>query len=206
MHISCPECDTKFIVTEEQIGKHGRKVKCSKCLHIWHQRPNIVTPSVDDILSLPLASTDVPAGGINLPALLPIKIQPYLYGLPIVLIGLIIFMLVMLFPNSMGFTSLLGNRDLGIKDLQIENNKELGKIVVNYKVHNSSAKNQKIPLVRIRLFDTSGRVIQALIDDHTQIDMQPGQFIQIKAEFVPAPPSANSIDVMLGNKIDFFLR
>ena len=34
MYIACPECDTKFVVKPEQIGKEGRKVKCSKCSHV----------------------------------------------------------------------------------------------------------------------------------------------------------------------------
>ena len=99
MYIACPECDTKFVVTPEQIGQHGRKVKCSKCSHIWHQKldnPVCIEPTI-------LAPTEVtPLGnGVNLPALLPVKIQPYLYALPVLMIGLIIFMLVMLFPNNL---------------------------------------------------------------------------------------------------------
>ena len=63
-----------------------------------------------------------------------------------------------------------------------------------------------MPLVRIRLFDKNNRIVKSLIDDHTNIDMSPNQFIQIKTEFVPAPPSTDSIDIMIGNKIDFILR
>jgi hypothetical protein len=36
--------------------------------------------------------------------------------------------------------------------------------------------------------------------------MSPNQFIQVKTEFVPAPPSAKEIDIMIGNKVDFILR
>ena len=38
MYIACPECDTKFVVKPEQIGKEGRKVKCSKCSLVWHHK------------------------------------------------------------------------------------------------------------------------------------------------------------------------
>ncbi|GAB4165472.1 MAG: zinc-ribbon domain-containing protein [Rickettsiaceae bacterium] len=204
MYIACPECDTKFVVTPEQIGQYGRKVKCSKCNHIWHQKlDNPVR--VEPVLTPPTASISF-GNGVNLPALLPVKIPPYLYALPIVMIGLIIFMLVMLFPNSFGFNTLVNNNSLSIKDLQIENHKELEKITVSYKVHNAANKTVKMPLVRIRLFDKNSRVIKSLIDDHTNIDMSPDQFIQVKTEFVPAPPSADSIDIMLGNKIDFILK
>jgi predicted Zn finger-like uncharacterized protein len=204
MYIACPECDTKFVVTPEQIGKHGRKVKCSKCAHIWHQKleDNI---RIEPVLTVPEAV--IPLGnGINLPALLPIKIPPYLFVMPVLMIGLIIFMLAMLFPNKLGADSLLNSNEVSIKSMQIVNEKDIDKITVNYKVHNASLKDVKMPLVRIRLFDKNNRVLKSRIDDRTNIDMSPDQLIQVKIEFVPAPPSVDSIDIMIGNKIDFLLR
>jgi len=204
MYIACPECDTKFVVTPEQIGKHGRKVKCSKCSHIWHQRleDNV---RIEPTLTMPEAATPL-GNGVNLPALLPVKIPPYLFVMPVLMIGLIVFMLTMLFPNKLGVDSLLNSDEVSIKDMQIVNQKDIDKITVNYKVHNSSLKDVKMPLVRIRLFDKNNRVLKSLIDDHTNIDMSPDQYIQVKTEFVPAPPSVDSIDIMIGNKIDFILR
>tara|TARA_B110000211_G_C13843128_1_gene448823 strand:- start:37 stop:648 length:612 start_codon:yes stop_codon:yes gene_type:complete len=203
MYIACTECDTKFVVTPEQIGKHGRKVKCSKCSHVWHQNleDNI---RIEPVLTAPEAFTPL-GNGVNLPALLPVKIPPYLFVMPLLMIGLIIFMLTMLFPNKLG-NSLLNSNEMSIKDMQIVNEKDLDKITVNYKVHNTSFKDIKMPLVRIRLFDKNNRVLKSIIDDHTNIDMSPDQYIQIKTEFVPAPPSVDSIDIMIGNKIDFLLR
>ena len=206
MYIACPKCNTKFVVTPEQIGEHGRKVKCSKCTHIWHQKLEDHLNVEPIILTPPPISTTPLGNGVNLPALLPMKIPSYLYILPFLLIGLIIFISIMLFPHKLGFESLLNNNNLSIKDLQIQNQQELQKIAVSYKVHNTSSKNVHMPLVRIRLFDKSGRVIKSLIDDHTNVQMVPNQFIQVKTEFVPAPPSADSIDIMIGNKIDFILR
>jgi predicted Zn finger-like uncharacterized protein len=204
MYIACPECDTKFVVTPEQIGKHGRKVKCSKCAHIWHQKleDNI---RIEPVLTVPEAV--IPLGnGINLPALLPIKIPPYLFVMPVLMIGLIIFMLAMLFPNKLGADSLLNSNEVSIKSMQIVNEKDIDKITVNYKVHNASLKDVKMPLVKIRLFDKNNRVLKSRIDDRTNIDMSPDQLIQVKIEFVPAPPSVDSIDIMIGNKVDFLLR
>lgn len=37
MIIQCAECDTRFVVPTAAIGPEGRMVKCSKCLHTWHQ-------------------------------------------------------------------------------------------------------------------------------------------------------------------------
>ena len=204
MYIACPECDTRFVVTPEQIGTHGRKVKCSKCSHNWHQRLDKHL-KIEPILE-PVVIKPTPLGqGVNLPALLPIKIPAYLYGLPVLLIGMIVFMTITLFQDSFGLQSVLNDKELSIRDLQITNNKELGKIIVNYKVLNSSTKNIKMPLVRIRLFDKNNRVINARIDDHSNINLSPSQSISINTE-VPVPPSTENIDIMLGNKLDFILR
>lgn len=39
MLISCPACEVSFSVPAGAIGEDGRKVKCSKCSHVWHQEP-----------------------------------------------------------------------------------------------------------------------------------------------------------------------
>jgi hypothetical protein len=143
--------------------------------------------------------------GVNLPALLPIKIPSYLYGLPVFLIGMIIFMTITLFQDFFELHSVFNDKDLSIRDLQITNNKELGKIIVNYKVLNSSTNNIKMPLVRIRLFDKNNRVINSRVDNHSDINLSPSQNISISTE-IPVPPSTENIDIMLGNKLDFILR
>jgi predicted Zn finger-like uncharacterized protein len=205
MYIACPKCDTKFVVTPEQIGKEGRKVKCSKCSHVWHYKLADQL-RIEPIITQPIAATPL-GNGINLPALLPIKIQPYLYVMPVVMIGLIIFMLIMVFPTSLGINTLLNSNNLSIKDVQVQNQKDLDKITISYKVHNSAATIVKMPLVRIRFFDKNGKIVESKIDDqNSNVDMSPHQFIQIKTELVPAPSAADSIDIMIGNKIDFILR
>ncbi|MBA2628995.1 MAG: zinc-ribbon domain-containing protein [Rickettsiaceae bacterium] len=205
MYIACPECDTKFVVTPEQIGKEGRKVKCSKCSHVWHHKlANQLR--IEPIITQPIATTPL-GNGINLPALLPIKIQPYLYVMPIVMIGLIILMLIMVFPTSLGINTLLNSNNLSIKDVQVQNQKDLDKITISYKVHNSAPTIVKMPLVRIRFFDKNGKIVESKIDDqNSNVEMSPNQFIQIKTELMPAPSAVDSIDIMIGNKIDFILR
>ena len=205
MYIACPKCDTKFVVTPEQIGKEGRKVKCSKCSHVWHYKLADQL-RIEPIITQPIAATPL-GNGINLPALLPIKIQPYLYVMPVIMIGLIILMLIMVFPTSLGINTLLNSNNLSIKDVQVQNQKDLDKITISYKVHNSASTIVKMPLVRIRFFDKNGKIVESKIDDqNSNVEMSPNQFIQIKTELVPAPSAVDSIDIMIGNKIDFILR
>ena len=36
MILTCPNCETQFSVPDQAIGPSGRKVRCSKCTHVWH--------------------------------------------------------------------------------------------------------------------------------------------------------------------------
>lgn len=49
MIIKCPECSTGFAIKEELLPPEGRKVKCSKCAHVWLQRRPWVKPELDDM-------------------------------------------------------------------------------------------------------------------------------------------------------------
>ena len=202
MYIACPECTTRFVVTAEQIGKEGRKVKCSKCLHIWQQHPPEqlrVEPKIESSTkTLPLGN------GVNLPVLLPVKIPAHLlYGLPILLVSMIIFMFTILFQDNFVLPSILNTKDLIISDVSYQ--RTLGKTAINYKVSNLSDKSVKIPLIRIRVFDKNHRLINFRIDDHSNIKLSPSQNVVINTELEDVPTHAN-IDIMIGNKLDFILH
>ncbi len=40
MILECPNCQTRFMVPDNAIGADGRKVRCAKCKHQWHQMPD----------------------------------------------------------------------------------------------------------------------------------------------------------------------
>ena len=39
MILRCPNCDTAYRVAVEALGPMGRRVRCSKCGHVWHAAP-----------------------------------------------------------------------------------------------------------------------------------------------------------------------
>ena len=202
MYITCPGCKTRFAVAAEQIGNNCRKVKCSKCFHIWQQHPPEqlrVEPKIESSTkTLPLGN------GVNLPVLLPVKIPAHLlYGLPILLVSMIIFMFTILFQDNFVLPSILNTKDLIISDVSYQ--RTLGKTTINYKVTNLSNKSIKIPLIRIRVFDKNHRLINFRIDDHSNIKLSPSQNVVINTELENVPLHAN-IDIMIGNKLDFILH
>src|SRR5438105_8345665 len=37
MIITCPQCETRYTADAASFSASGRKVRCSKCGHLWHQ-------------------------------------------------------------------------------------------------------------------------------------------------------------------------
>lgn len=210
MYITCPECQSSFVVTPEQLGASGRKVKCSKCKNIWHAQPSSdaketvkIEPTISESDSAVVSTSEI---GVNLPALVPINLPKYLCLSPIFLIITITFVLVMCFSDSVG---LISNADsykgITINDINIHNKKEAHKIIVQYKVMNDSEHKVIIPQIRLRLFDNDQRVLQTHMES-AAVQLNPKQYVSIRTEFVSIPPTAKSIDITLGNKLDFLLR
>ena len=42
MILTCPACDTKYVVKDGAIPPGGRQVRCAACKHSWHQEPELV--------------------------------------------------------------------------------------------------------------------------------------------------------------------
>jgi predicted Zn finger-like uncharacterized protein len=44
MILTCPACDTKYVVKDGAIPSAGRQVRCASCKHSWHQDPEAGLP------------------------------------------------------------------------------------------------------------------------------------------------------------------
>ncbi|MBB4266321.1 DUF3426 domain-containing protein [Roseospira visakhapatnamensis] len=40
MKINCPNCETGFSLPDTALGPRGRRLKCVRCGHVWHQEPS----------------------------------------------------------------------------------------------------------------------------------------------------------------------
>lgn len=81
MILTCPACDTKYVVKDGAIPAGGRQVRCASCKHSWHQDPDVpmdeghailphdmgtpVSPETDPVLPIGAAATDSPSETIN---------------------------------------------------------------------------------------------------------------------------------------------
>ena len=56
MILTCPACDTKYVVKDDAIPPQGRQVRCASCKHSWHEEPELV-------LSEPAGEAEIDFGG-----------------------------------------------------------------------------------------------------------------------------------------------
>ncbi len=60
MIVTCPACATRYSVDPSAISAEGRRVRCTRCSHVWHQMPPADMPKRVDLLSGALESDDRP--------------------------------------------------------------------------------------------------------------------------------------------------
>jgi predicted Zn finger-like uncharacterized protein len=48
MILTCPACDTKYVVKDGAIPAAGRQVRCASCKHSWHQDPEDTSSDADE--------------------------------------------------------------------------------------------------------------------------------------------------------------
>ena len=70
MILTCPACDTKYVVKDGAIPPGGRQVRCASCKHSWHQDPDVAVAE-------PATAADVDFGGPPVP---PIDQQEEMVG------------------------------------------------------------------------------------------------------------------------------
>jgi len=206
MIISCGKCNTGFFVSPAQIGPSGRRVKCSKCKHIWHASlPQYTVPKKDIIASR--VEIDNSFNRANLPAIIPFSIPNALFIAPIALIMLISFTLWVFYPN---FTSKIGLGSalsgLIVEDIKYDYDESNKVIHVEYSLVNKSSTIEQVPLVQVKLLDKNDSEISKVYIKEQGVQLNSGSSVVAEAEFTEVSEIPKTIEVSLGNLIKFWFR
>ncbi|MCC8417949.1 MAG: zinc-ribbon domain-containing protein [Rickettsia endosymbiont of Bryobia graminum] len=225
MNITCPNCDASFMVPKEQLGTIGRRVKCSKCLSTWYQ---LVDAPIDNqpqniennqqTLSTTNSNADLNkmtsnenpiylSKGTNLPVLLPLNISHHSNIVPILLASISLLLLFILFHDKFNILPKFYNNNLLVIDnIQTAQNTNTKQIKISYRITNNYNYNITIPLTKIRLLDKKNVPVKSYILEQKDIKLSPKQYIEISTNLDSVPTLSDSLDIMLGNNLDFILQ
>jgi len=60
MILTCPACDTKYVVKDDAIPPGGRQVRCASCKHSWHQDAEMATAEPATAADIDFAGSPAP--------------------------------------------------------------------------------------------------------------------------------------------------
>lgn len=205
MIVSCPACESRFQVDEEQLGYDGRIVRCGKCSNCWHQMPE-----KDPRAGL----ADVPPPPPRRRAAAPPKKKGkgVLVGwlLLLVFIGGVAAVgwferarIVTQFPQLADVYNLLGvplpesGASLQLSNVTTSRTAVDGDdvITVRGQLANISPRKQTLPPLRIQLSDGAGAVVTEWFFDVPEGPLDAGETVSFETVTKNPPASASSVSV-----------
>lgn len=212
MYIICPKCNTNFVITENQIGKTGRKVRCSKCKHIWiakqtnknnhsSKKENII-PTKNESKPITPETRFYDGNARLLPTIIKdrnnqdAKLCFYKWAITLLVIVMIISL------DVINFGHFRFSQDFIVKEVDarsIDNNKTK----IEFTIVNNTTRTLNLPIIRYRFFDKNNKIITRKLVENKIAKLEPKESITIYKEF---EIKAVNLDVTLGSKLDFIMR
>lgn len=222
MHISCPKCFTKFHVDRQTFGDLARKVKCSKCQHVWNYKLEILEQNLQqsteaiatntesicyfdnaDVREQSVETKRFPdKSKINLPMLIDVARPQVVTNQSPIILGLIIILSVLLFSNSVYEKYFFKSKYLEVQQvvLNIKNNQ----LKVHYLIKNNSKYKIFLPPITTKLLDYEENLIKSITDQHKNLAIPAGQVVTIETIFTPLPDNAYRVNINIENKFNIF--
>ncbi|HEX3500968.1 MAG TPA: DUF3426 domain-containing protein [Stellaceae bacterium] len=215
MIVTCPACNTRYLVDPRALGDAGRVVRCANCSKTWHQ-----TPPEDRPRSLDLAPAgvvpDFTTGPTQLPALAQrrrLPVATMVWGvLVIVILAAVIAgiaareQLVALWPPATRLYTMVGlpvqppgiGLELRKTTPAFTTENGVRTLVVEGEVANVSQIARNVPTLKVVLRDRDGGELQALHFDVAEQRLLPGASIPFRTSIPQPNPAATSVLVTIG--------
>jgi predicted Zn finger-like uncharacterized protein len=207
MIITCPNCSTNFSVPQKAIGEAGKKVKCTKCAHIWFQEPiKVKKMDIDELLKV--EHQPVPENS-NLP------VKRISSGVRLSLIAAsVVFALLSVgvfwahgYQANPTVQALIGAEDvssLSFSKLSLDSQVNDSKMDFKLSgfIKNTSAEVVKVPSLAIKVQSKGDREMAASEMKIEAETIEPGASVPFSADINRISGSADKIIILLANKLE----
>lgn len=206
MYITCQKCKANFVVSPEQIGSKGRRVRCSKCQHTWYVDP-VIAPPAATVITPQVELLKPPSSGIHLPIVLPPEPHKPSSDRIILFVLFLIFSFAIFFSKSIDFDFADGfSNNFTISDVKVYHEGDNGKMILRYGITNDGDKLAPMPDIRIQLFDAEHKAIGAYDMKGGEAELEPHQHLKFRTEFADISKEARTADVTIGSRLNFIFK
>ncbi len=224
MILTCPACGTRYQADEANFPPAGRKVRCAKCGHVWHQQglepqpePDVAAiapgpaPEPEPVFSrarafAPKAVPEAPREPIAWGPLLGVAAGWVALIAAVLVIGYAAVRyrqeIAMIWPQSAGVYSSLGlkvnNRGIDFAHVDYHRESEDGQVVlaVTGTIVNEADRELPVPQsVRVTLSDPSNHELYHWNFTPTVQTLKPGQSATFLTRLSSPPPAASHLEV-----------
>lgn len=206
MIIECPSCTARFAVPDQAIGASGRRVRCSKCQHMWQVRPEhsakADTEAADKAEAAPPAQQ-------TLSKRAKISYTALYAGL---IAAVIVLLLLLFMPKAAGFPPSEG---LAFERLTLEQTPTMGGerfashpfYMIEGAVRNTGDTPTPMPVLRVTYRDAGGSAIYTRSYDANDKMIAPGESVTFMLEKLERPDTSGGVFmVQMGSRLELALR
>jgi predicted Zn finger-like uncharacterized protein len=210
MIITCPECQTTYLVTPESLGEKGRNVRCAKCKHVWF----CAAPEIqEDLLTkqelkeqvLSYNKADLPAvvKQVSTPKYLKI-LPPFFTVLTLITFIILHNQSVMgIFPTATNYYSSIGifnANGLVLRDPYIQKDGNTTRFKAT--LHNYSDHTIELPFIEIAIANGQRSNMMSYSTRLEGKALEPGEEFIISNHVNNLNSLAKYLRINIGNKLD----